>query len=43
LKSGAYPSYEELCEGLGLKPLPKARPMTILSAPAQNIPSKIKE
>ena len=43
LKSGAYPSYEELCEALGLAPLAKSRPLTVLSAPAQSSPSKIKE
>ena len=43
LKSGAYPSYEELCEALGLTPLAKSRPLTVLLAPAQSNPSKIKE
>lgn len=35
-RSGAYPSYEELCQALGLAPLPKSRPLTVLSAPAGN-------
>jgi len=42
-KSGAYPSYEELCEVLGLTPLAQSRPLTVLSAPAKNGESKIKE
>jgi glutaredoxin len=42
-KSGGYPSYEELCKALGLTPLVKSRPLTVLSAPAQNVPPKIKE
>jgi arsenite methyltransferase len=43
LKSGVYPSYEELCEALGLTPLAKSRPLTVLSAPAKNGDSRIKE
>jgi hypothetical protein len=43
LKSGAYPSYEELCEALGLTPLAKCRPLTVLSAPAKNSDPKRKE
>jgi|GEM_PF-308736 len=43
LKSGAYPSYEELCEALGLTPLAKSRPLTVLSAPAKNGDPKRKE
>lgn len=43
LRSGAYPSYEELCQALGLQPLAKARPLTVLSVPAENGDSKIKE
>ncbi len=43
LKSGAYPTYEELCAALGLHPLPKARPLTVLTAPAQRAPSPEKE
>jgi hypothetical protein len=43
LKSGAYPSYEELCEALGLTPLAKSRPLTVLSAPAKNSDPKRKE
>ena len=42
-QSGSYPSYEELCEALGLRPLPKARPLTVLSVPADNTDSKVKE
>ena len=34
VKSGAYPSYEEICDILGIKPLPKARPVTVLTATA---------
>ncbi len=43
LKSGSYPSYEELCEGLGLKPLAKVRPLTVLAMPANNADPKVKE
>ena len=43
LKTGAYPSYEELCEALGLKPLLTARPLTVLSAPIKSSDPKIKE
>lgn len=43
LKSGSYPSYEELCAALGIKPLPKGRPLTVLTAPAQSDPSRAKE
>lgn len=42
LKSGAYPSYEELCEALGLKPIQKARPLTVLMTqpPKENLKAK---
>ena len=43
LRSGGYPSYEELCEALELKPLPKARPLTVLTAPAPSDPARAKE
>lgn len=42
LKSGDYPSYEELCRALGL-PLAKSRPMTVLSAPPKNADFRGKE
>jgi len=28
-KTGAYPSYEELCKALGIVPLKKSKPMTL--------------
>ena len=43
LKSGNYPSYEEFCDALGLKPLPKTRPLTVLAMPANNADPKVKE
>ncbi|MGC8854931.1 MAG: arsenic metallochaperone ArsD family protein [Halothiobacillaceae bacterium] len=43
LKSGSYPSYEEFCAALGLQPLPKARPLTVLTAPAPSNPAHSKE
>lgn len=43
LKSGAYPSYEELCEALGLTPMRKARPLTVLTAQPAKEDLKVKE
>lgn len=34
LSSGGYPTYEEICQALDLKPLTKTRPLIILAAPA---------
>ena len=31
LKTGEYPSYEDLCNALGIEPLKKGRPMTLIS------------
>jgi hypothetical protein len=28
-KTGAYPSYEDLCQALGIEPLTKGKPMTL--------------
>lgn len=43
LKSGAYPSYEELCEALGIQPLAATRPRTLLAAPPATPESQTKE
>lgn len=43
VRSGAYPAYEELCAYLGLEPLSKARPLTVLAAPPPGAPFREKE
>jgi len=42
-KSGAYPTYEELCAAIGMIPLSRTRPLTLIAAPDASISKDEKE
>lgn len=43
LKSGSYPSYEELCTALAITPLSDAKPVTLIAAPETSSSNNPKE